>query len=305
MNITGLESLLFGVDDVDACIKYAEDYGLRTVERSASGATCEALDGTNIVILKSSDTKLAPAVAAAPNLRETVYGVADAGTLEAIGAELHQDREVQLRDGLLHSVDDDGYPIAFQVKRRRQLVLPHYGVNVPGQPPGRALNQLALSGDADIRPYTLSHVVIFTSDKLRSERFYSQRLGFRKVDEFSNVGPFMRPAGTHEHHTLFLIQAPELGLQHFTFHFAGGNEVLKGGWNFVNKGYKSAWGPGRHLLGSNYFWYFNSPFGGWMEFDADMDVHDDNWTPRSIPASAESSQSFLLQYTEKWSPRRS
>lgn len=301
-NITGLEALVLAVDDVDASIRYVLDYGLRIVERTPSGAIAEALDGTHIVIASGSDRGLRPAVAATPNLREMIYGVADQAALEAIGAELSRDREVMFRDSRVQSVDDDGYPIAFQVSRRRSIVAPQYGVNVPGQAAGRKENRLGLEQDGDRLPRMLSHVVIFSLDSRKAERFYQERLGFRTVDVFTDLGPFMRPAGTNEHHNLFLIQAPKLGLQHFTFHFAGGNEVLQRGWNFVNKGYRSAWGPGRHVMGGNYFWYFNSPFGGWMEFDADMDLHNDDWEPRRVPVSAEQSQAFLLQYAEKYSP---
>lgn len=305
MKILGPDYLIFGTDDIDACAKCVEDYGLIKVERSNTGAIYEAKDGTGVIIRKSGDTSLAAPVASDPNIRETLYGVADKATLEAIGAELSKDREVkEIRPGVLRSVDDDGYPIGFQVTTRRKLNEPHYGVNVPGQEGGRGINVIAAIDDEDIKAMSLSHVVLFTNDKVKSEKFYADRLGFRTVDVFTNLGPFMRPAGTNEHHTLFLIQRPDtLGLQHFTFHFKGANEYLKAGWEFVRKGYRSFWGPGRHILGSNYFWYFNSPFGGLIEFDADMDLHDDSWQPRFIPANEDTSQTFLMQYTEKWSPK--
>jgi catechol 2,3-dioxygenase-like lactoylglutathione lyase family enzyme len=302
VNILGPDSLIFGVDDLDACIKCISDYGLNKVESGSHGATFEALDGTGVIIRKSGDKGLAAASAPSPNIRETLYGVADKATLEAVGAELTKDREVKQTNGILHTVDDDGDPIAFQVTTRRAIKAPHYGVNVPGQAPGRAINEIAaIDGDRPIGR-SLSHVVMFTKDKVKSEKFYAERLKFRTVDVFTNLGPFMRPAGTPEHHTLFLIQAPVVGLQHFTFHFSGMNELLKAGWEFQKLGYKSFWGPGRHILGSNYFWYFNSPFGGLIEFDADMDLHDDNWKPRFIPANAQTSQTFLFNYTDKWSP---
>lgn len=303
MNILGPELLIFGVDDLDACRRCASDYGLKCVEASPSGAVYEALDGTGLMLLGASDASLPPAMAATPSLRETRYGVADKNTLQKIGANLSRDREVTERaDGVLRSRDADGYFISFEVTRRRPLRLPHYGVNVPGQTAGRAVNEIANDEGREPLPCTLSHVVMFTRDKVRSEAFYADRLGFRTVDTFSNLGPFMRPAGTLDHHTLFLIQAPPVGLEHFTFHFQGANEVLRGGWRFVKKGYKSFWGPGRHYLGSNYFWYFRSPFGGNIEFDADMDLHDDSWTPRHVAASEDTTQSFLLQYADKWVP---
>ncbi|MGC3982423.1 MAG: VOC family protein [Steroidobacteraceae bacterium] len=305
MNILGPDYLVFGVDDLDACTQCLHDYGLIKVESGSNGAVFEAMDGTGVILRNGSDTSLAKPIAADPNIRETIYGVADKATLQAVAAELGKDREVQQHaDGSLRSIDDDGYAIGFQVTTRRKIIAPHYGINVPGQDYGRALNVVASVDEEKYLVRTLSHVVLYTQDKVKSEKFYAERLGFRTVDVFTNVGPFMRPQGTYEHHTLFLIEAPTLGLNHFTFHFAGANELLKAGWEFSKKGYRSFWGPGRHILGSNYFWYFNSPFGGCIEFDADMDIHDDSWKPRYVPADADTSQIFLLQYADKWSPNK-
>jgi hypothetical protein len=55
-------------------------------------------------------------------------------------------------------------------------------------------------------------------------------------------------------------------------------------------------------MGSNWFWYFNSPLGCHVEYDADMDLHDDQWTARAIPMSADASQLFLFQQRDKWAP---
>ena len=64
------------------------------------------------------------------------------------------------------------------------------------------------------------------------------------------------------------------GVEHFTFHMGGPAEVMDAGTRLVAKGYQSFWGPGRHVFGSNWFWYFNSPMGV-IEYDADMDLHDE------------------------------
>jgi hypothetical protein len=39
-----------------------------------------------------------------------------------------------------------------------------------------------------------------------------------------------------------------------------------------------------------------------MEYDADMDLHDDAWTPRAVPPGADNSQIFLFEHRAKWSP---
>lgn len=306
MNIIGLDSLVFGVDDFDASVNCLRDYGLRKVDRRLSGALYEALDGTSVEVRRAGDTGLAEAFGRSPNIRETIYGVADQVTLEAIGAELGKDRPVVLDgEGVLHAKDDSGIPIGFRVTTRRPIVAPPVLINVPGMAPQRPPNVVASRPEAEAEPRSLSHVVYFVPDVAKAERFYVERLGFRVVDRFTNVGPFLRPAGTFEHHTLFLIGAPAplTGINHFTFHMGGASELLQAGWKFRNRGWKGFWGPGRHIFGSNYFWYFNSPFGGTIEYDADMDQHDDSWVPRAAEASEETSQIFLMDYKPLWFPR--
>jgi hypothetical protein len=90
MKIIGPDALVFGVDDVAACAQYLQDYGLR----AAGDGRYEALDGTAIVIKPKDDAALPPGLGTESMLRETVYGVADAATLDAIEREMQRDREV-------------------------------------------------------------------------------------------------------------------------------------------------------------------------------------------------------------------
>ena len=299
MNIIGPDALVFGVDDVGACAQYLIDYGLK----DAGGGRFEALDGTAVVIRAKNDTSLPPGLGTASMLRETVYGVADAKTLDAIEAELRRDREVTHRDGVLRCADDMGFALAFQVSVRRPLALAAETVNAPGAAPQRGPNGIGVTPDMPALPRSLSHVVYFVPDAAKAEAFYT-RLGFVCTDRFTGVGPFLRPAGTLDHHTLFMIETPPhmKGCEHFTFHMGGPTEVLLAGTRFVEKGYQSFWGPGRHLYGSNWFWYFNSPLGCHIEYDADMDLHDDRWKPREAPMGADASQAFLFEYRQKWAP---
>jgi catechol 2,3-dioxygenase-like lactoylglutathione lyase family enzyme len=299
MNIIGPDALVFGVDDVAACSKYLSDYGLKDVGHGRF----ESLDGTAVVIRAKSDASLPKDLGTANMLRETVYGVADAATLDAIEADLKRDREVTRKDGLVHAYDDMGFALGFQVTVRRPISMPAETVNAPGAKPQRAINALALTDDIAALPRSLSHVVYFVPDAKKAEAFYT-RLGFVCTDRFTGLGPFLRPAGTLDHHTLFMIETPPFmkGCEHFTFHMGGPTEVMVAGTRFVNKGYESFWGPGRHKLGSNWFWYFNSPLGCHVEYDADMDLHDDTWVARSVPPGADNSQAFLFKSTEKWAP---
>jgi catechol 2,3-dioxygenase-like lactoylglutathione lyase family enzyme len=284
MNIIGPDALIFGVDDVAACSQYLSDYGLTPVNASASGGRFEALDGTAIVIAHKDDTALPAPLPTASMLRKTVYGVADQATLAQLADDLARDREVkQLPDGSFETTDDAGFVLGFQVTVRRVIDIAAESVNAPGAPAQRKPNVTAVDEQAVVRPRTLSHVVYFVPDVAKAEAFYVDRLGFRCTDRLAGAGPFLQPAGT-------------------LYHLGGPTELMLAGTRFVNKGYQSFWGPGRHKFGSNWFWYFNSPLGCHVEYDADMDLHDASWQARTTPMSADASQLFLFQSREKWAP---
>ncbi|MHA6195780.1 VOC family protein [Pseudomonas wadenswilerensis] len=304
MNIIGPDYLVFGVDNVADCVQYMIDYGLKPCDIDDNGGYLEALDGTGVLIRPRHDPRLPAAMETATTLRETVYGVADEATLQAIEAELGKDRDVvRGEDGVLRCVDDMGFALGFRITQRRVLDLPGEASHAPGAAAARPVNALGASNDMPALPRSLSHVVYFVPDPDRAEAFYA-RLGFVCTDRFIDTGPFLRPGGTQDHHTLFMIKTPPFmkGIEHFTFHLGGPTEVLLAGSRFVEKGYESFWGPGRHQLGSNWFWYFNSPMGCHVEYDADMDLHDEEWTARVAAPGADNSQYFLFQYREKWFP---
>lgn len=305
MNIIGPDYLVFGVDDMEACTQYLTDYGLKPLGEKAGQQRFEAVDGTAIVLARQDDSTLPAPLDTNSFLRKTVYGVGTASDLEAVAKELSSDREVKrLADGSIETVDDMGFALGFQVTCRRAVSIVGEVNNAPGAKNKRPINDVAVVEDADVRPLSLSHVVYFVPDEPKATAFYEKRLGFRCTDRLGGAGPFLRPAGTEDHHTLFLIQTPPFmkGCEHFTFHMSGPTAVMQAGTRFVNKGYQSFWGPGRHRFGSNWFWYFNSPLGCHVEYDADMDLHDDAWVAREAHMSADASQLFLFQSREKWAP---
>lgn len=306
MQIIGPDLLVFGVDDVPACTEYLTAFGLTPVGVSPeNGGMFEALDGTGVLIRRRNDPSLPPALQTGNMLRQTVYGVADQASLDAIADELSKDRQVlRLADGALQTKDDQGFELAFRITRRRKLDMPAERINAPGSPAQRGVNAIGVSEDMPARPRTLSHVVLFVPDLEPAEAFYTSRLGFKITDRLNGAGPFLRPQGTADHHVLFFIRTPPYmqGCEHFAFHMGGPTELMLAGSRFIRAGYESFWGPGRHKFGSNWFWYFKSPLGCNVEYDADMDIHDDSWIPREAPMGPEAAQAFLLQYRERWVP---
>ncbi|MEM9348936.1 MAG: VOC family protein [Pseudomonadota bacterium] len=305
MRIIGPDTLTFGVDDLNACHEFLVDYGLEPLEKDRIGGYYEALDGTGIEICERDDPSLPAPLPTSTQLRLTTYGVEDQQTLDEIQEEMEKDREVTVNaDGSIDFRDDLDFALRFQITRRRHLELDAEMINSPYAPPGRKPNELGVDDAFACQPRILSHVVYFVPDQERAANFYINRLKFVITDKFSKTGPFMRPQANRDHHTLFLIQTPEYmkGLEHFAFHMKGPTELMMAGTRMTEKGYTTFWGPGRHKFGSNWFWYFKSPMGANIEYDADMDQHDGEWTYREVDIAPGTSQVFLFQHRDKWIP---
>jgi naringenin degradation protein FdeC len=280
MDIVGVDNAVFGVEDLDAARRFCREYGFKEVEHGAAGAELEALDGTAVSLRLASDASLPAAPVKGATGRETVWGVRDKAALERVGAELSSDRQVR-RDsaGVLHTSDDEGLAIAFRVTKRHGFDAKPALINVAGLPPQRPMNNrvdFTVKGE----PRSLGHIVFWSDDPDRSMKFYTERLGFRVTDHVKNkAGVFARAAGSHDHHNIFFIGKPgaTVSFQHLECHFTDFQEIVLSGMYLNKQGWKTARGPGRHVLGSNYYWYFVTPMGGAFELSADIDQIDDDW----------------------------
>ena len=274
MPITRVEAIVYGVDDVAAAKTYYKEWGLTCREEGSKGAEFTLPTGQSVQIRTSQDTMLPTAIEGGPTVRETIWGVDSKATLDAIGAELTRDREVT-RDGNggLHTHDDIGLPIGFRVAAA--------GVD-PGLPKRRGINQVAEPN----KPPTLirlGHVVFFCpkGQAAKASAFYTDRLNFRLTDRALDLGDFLRCEGSAWHHNLFFLSVtPKTGWNHVAYDVSDINDVVNGGHNMLKKGYKAYSSPGRHIMGSNVFWYFNAVCGGQTEYSHDMDMIDDDWKTR-------------------------
>jgi hypothetical protein len=94
----------------------------------------------------------------------------------------------------------------------------------------------------------------------------------------------MRCAAQGGHHDLFLLQLPtgKVGLNHVAFTVRDIHEVFGGGLHMSRCGWTTQLGPGRHPISSAYFWYFENPCGGLIEYNADEDHLTDAWQAREF-----------------------
>ena len=281
MEILGLESLTYGVVDMDTCSRFNEDFGLELVETSAACTTFRTEENATIILRKENDPTLPPAVTSGSQLRQLVWSVSSADVLEQIAAELSKDRDVTRDDnGTLWTLDPMGYGLGFCVTQMQAAIDEPVQLNTLGNPV-RVNTRFQFSEKAKI--LHLGHVVIHAPNLQETYEFYTKRLGFVLTDSFATgQGYFLRSPGSHDHHNIFLFHVEEdlAGIDHASYALSSFDDVAMAGTHLEKKGWQSFTGPGRHQIGSNYFWYFDSPCGGKVEYYADMDYLTDDWVPR-------------------------
>jgi catechol 2,3-dioxygenase-like lactoylglutathione lyase family enzyme len=127
------------------------------------------------------------------------------------------------------------------------------------------------SDAATVRPRRLSHVLLFASDVARQCRFYEEVLGLRLSDRSADIIAFMHAPSGSDHHLMAFAKSSSRGWHHCSWDVAGIEQVGLGWMQMQQAGYSKVWGPGRHVLGSNYFCYVEDPWGSFCEYSADID----------------------------------
>ncbi|MEM9455576.1 MAG: 2,4,5-trihydroxytoluene oxygenase [Myxococcota bacterium] len=126
----------------------------------------------------------------------------------------------------------------------------------------------------------LGHVVLDAAHYQATAAWYTQHLGFIPSDvqvlpDGSPAVAFMRmdlgdtPA---DHHTLALVQGLTPRYNHSAFEVVDADAVGMGQRVLRERGYKHAWGIGRHILGSQIFDYWEDRWGDKHEHYCDGDL---------------------------------
>jgi len=130
----------------------------------------------------------------------------------------------------------------------------------------------ALPADRD-KPLQITHAVLNSVDVGACERFVEAVLGFR-VSDRTKMMTFVRC--NRKHHALAYAHSDVSSLNHIAFEMNDVDGVMRGIGRMRDAGYDVVWGPGRHGPGDNVFGYFIAPFGGVVEYTAEVsEVSDD------------------------------
>lgn len=124
---------------------------------------------------------------------------------------------------------------------------------------------------ARVKPRRLSHVAIYTTDVGNKIDFYTRVLGMRLSDRSGDFCAFLHGPHGSEHHMFAFVKSGGSGFHHCSWDVGSINDVGLGAEQMQDSGYDKGWGLGRHVVGSNYFYYATDPWGSHSEYSADMD----------------------------------
>lgn len=281
--IEGIDAITYSTDRWDEARRFFADWGLTLLADEPQRQVWETLNGAQVVVRRPGDPGLPPPMEAGPTLREVVWGVNGARALARIAGALRAASGFEDRrgdDGSVAALDPHGLRLVFRPGTKR-------AVQVAGTPTNPWGGVRRVDTPAPVyeraRPVEIGHVVFFTDQLERMEAFYAA-LGFVASDRYPGRGVFMRCAPQAGHHDLFLLSLPGRGpgLNHVAFTVRDIHEVFGGGLHMGRCGWKTQLGPGRHPISSAFFWYFENPCGGLIEYNADEDHLTRAWRERSF-----------------------
>jgi catechol 2,3-dioxygenase-like lactoylglutathione lyase family enzyme len=158
----------------------------------------------------------------------------------------------------------------------------------------------------------LGHVVLGTTRFRAALDWYLDTLGlivsdFLYLDGQRGRGPAMAfircdlgsvPA---DHHTLAMALQPRTGYVHSAYQLTDLDQVAASGEYLRERGYRHAWGIGRHIQGSQIFDYWRDPDRLMFEHYADGDVFDcsvePGWAPLSVSGLAQWGPRATAEFT--------
>jgi catechol 2,3-dioxygenase len=178
--------------------------------------------------------------------------------------------------------DPDGHLVNVRDEERpAPPVDPPLPINSPGH-----INRMGARGcpeGVNVHPRRLGHVLLFTPDVDRQVAFYTRVLGLRLSDRSRTIIAFLRCST--DHHNLAFLTSTHPGFHHGSFEVGSVDEIALGAVQMQEAGWRPAWGLGRHVIGSNFFYYIQDPWGSFAEYYHDLDFipEDCAWQPRDFP----------------------
>jgi catechol 2,3-dioxygenase-like lactoylglutathione lyase family enzyme len=292
MKVVDLAWLEFEKPDLDRAETFARDFGFAVAARTADELRLRGtMAGTDAVVIRRGRRS---------RFVGPVFQAAERSDLDRLAR--HTGTRVRpLGLGRAGSVvdllDPSGIPVGVVHGADTGRLL-------PGQQPlvhntggsTRRVNTVQRPAREPARIQRLGHVVLQTPRFLAALDWYLETLGLIVSDFLflpgqRELGPtmaFLRcdlGATPADHHTLAMHLGPERGYVHSAYQVTDLDALAAGGEYLAERGYRRAWGIGRHIQGSQLFDYWRDPDRLMVEHFADGDLFDASLEPGWAPMS--------------------
>jgi catechol 2,3-dioxygenase-like lactoylglutathione lyase family enzyme len=166
--------------------------------------------------------------------------------------------------------DADGTPVEIVVAPKVSPSVKSPAIAAAEASPGKGAAP-SRSAAPPVHPRHLSHVLLFTPDVDAQVAFYRDVLGLRLSDRSADIIAFMHGPHASDHHMLAFAKSDHPGYHHSSWDVGSIDDVGLGAERMRGAGYTKGWGVGRHVIGSNYFYYVQDPWGSWAEYSFGID----------------------------------
>jgi catechol 2,3-dioxygenase-like lactoylglutathione lyase family enzyme len=180
--------------------------------------------------------------------------------------------------------DPDGDLINIRAAEDAQQARTSLPVNAPGDYRRLGQRGVALAEPGPVMPRRLGHLIKFSTNVPRAIEFYTEVCGMKLSDRAGDVLAFLRCGNGGDHHVLGFGLSEGTGLHHLSFEVGSLEELHRGAGALLEAGYRQGFGPGRHVLGSNYFHYLRDPWMSLVEYFWDIDYIPEGapWEPANM-----------------------
>jgi len=272
-----LAHLTFARPDLAAAEQFLTDFGLRTVAVTPDSLFMRAADDTPCCYVVRREPR--------PRFIGLALRVADRSDLQRLAslpaASAIEPLQLPGAGEVVRLTDPSGFLVEAVFGQQRAATLAHRAP-LPLNGPGQARRVNATHRLPAIAPEVLKlgHVVLEVADFQATCAWYAQHFGFIPSDvqvlaDGTPAMAFMRlDLGNTptDHHTLALAQGFMPAYSHSAYELVDADAVGMGNRVLHERGWKHAWGMGRHILGSQLFDYWEDGCGAKHEHYCDGDV---------------------------------
>jgi catechol 2,3-dioxygenase-like lactoylglutathione lyase family enzyme len=279
--VHSLNHFALAVPDLQAAQAFYTNFGLKA-RTEGNVLALEAANGLTVARVVEGPRKRLHHLSFAVDAADLDPFIA---RLKAQGIEIERP-DMRVHDEAIWFRDPDGNLFEVAAAPRSMPATKSYsGPEVRG-PGARTAEEMYQTTQAHgVRPLRLGHCLLFSTDVGRSIDFYGRTLGLRLSDRSGDIVGFMHAPHGCDHHILAFAKSHQPAFHHASFEVEDVDRIGLGAENMVRKGYEKGWGFGRHMAGSNFFYYAGDPWGSFAEYFCDMDYipAGEPWKAQDLP----------------------